>query len=585
MKNERNKKSAVIAVIIIILIILIAISLSILYFFTDTFKTKKEIYSKNFMSFFAQNEQNGSKLTEYFNKKATSAHTNNGSLKTNIELSSDEYQDYIKPVNDMKIVFSGSTNPSQKQTEQNIEIQYSDDIVFPINYLRDNDLYGLQNEYISNKYIAIENNNLKKFFEKLGLTNTEELPDKIEITNQNQDISYTEEEIKSLQEKYSPLLDIITDEKITVEKTDNITKYTLKTTLQELKDTLVQFLEILKDDDITLNKINSILEGYDITIEKEKIEEIIQNIQEQEIESEDISISINVQNGIPISIDIESQEATISLNKESKKDEATFSLDITSKTQESDKSTQPSTFSLKAQYTGLATDNISEKYTVSFGTEGEETLKYEYNLENQIAFTDQVQIDNLTSDNAMILNDYSQEQITNLMTAVGNRILEINEDQMQQLGVQYPPILMMTPLGFLATVIGNTAQDAIVDEIYLNDGENNTTDMVKFGEEIKNVDEDETRKNRTASGKETIMLEYNKCLTNYYANKYQNGEEGTNESLIEYILNNIQSTEANEYITEIKENEMITNLKDENGNIITATVAENGKIIWSDDNK
>ena len=55
--------------------------------------------------------------------------------------------------------------------------------------------------------------------------------------------------------------------------------------------------------------------------------------------------------------------------------------------------------------------------------------------------------------------------------------------------------------------------------------------------------------------------------------------------LIEYILNNIQSTEANEYITEIKENEMITNLEDENGNIITATVTENGKIIWSDDNK
>ena len=74
-------------------------------------------------------------------------------------------------------------------------------------------------------------------------------------------------------------------------------------------------------------------------------------------------------------------------------------------------------------------------------------------------------------------------------------------------------------------------------------------------------------------------------MTDYYANKYQNGEEVTKGSLIEYILNNIQSTEANEYITEIKENEMITNLEDENGNIITATVTENGKIIWSDDNK
>ena len=241
---------------------------------------------------------------------------------------------------------------------------------------------------------------------------------------------------------------------------------------------------------------------------------------------------------------------------------------------------------------------------------------------------------------------------------------------MQELGIQYSPILMMTPLGTLNMMIVGTAQDTIqdtmqennmsetviqsfnakftkyqgnikgtmvksliqeinsnnamyedektmqillnnslspttnsiensktynvilnygsngkVDEIYLYDGENNTTDMVNFGKETKNVNEDETRKNRTASGKETIMLEYNKCLTDYYANKYQNGEEVTKGSLIEYILNNIQSTEANKYITEIKENEMTTNLEDENGNIITATVTENGKIIWSDDNK
>ena len=131
---------------------------------------------------------------------------------------SEEYQEYTESVNNMNIVFNGSTNPSQKQAEQNIEIQYSDDVVFPINYLRDNDLYGLQNDYISNKYIAVENNNLKELAEKFGLTNVDELPNKIEITNQNQNISYTEEETKSLQEKYMPLLDVITDEKITVEK-------------------------------------------------------------------------------------------------------------------------------------------------------------------------------------------------------------------------------------------------------------------------------------------------------------------------------------------------------------------------------
>ena len=339
---------------------------------------------------------------------------------------------------------------------------------------------------------------------------------------------------------------------------------------------------------------------------------------------------------MPISINIESETTVITINKQNNNDEAIYSLDINVNSNNSSGTAQTTILSIKAQYTGISTDNVSEKYTVIFGTEGEETVKYEYNFENQISFTDNIQIDNLTSDNAMILNDYSSEQITSLLTAVVNRIVEVNADQMQELGVEYPPILMMTPLGTLNMMIVGTAQDTIqdtmqennmsetviqsfnakftkyqgnikgtmvksliqeinsnnamyedektmqillnnslspttnpienskiynvvlhygnngkVDEIYLYDGENNTTDMVNFGKETKNVNEDEVTKG----------------------------------SLIEYILNNIQSTEANKYITEIKENEMTTNLEDENGNIITATVTENGKIIWSDDNK
>ena len=153
MKNESNKKIKIISIVIIFLIILIGIAFSILYFFTDTFKTKKELYTKNFVTFFAQSGQTENRLTEYFNKKETNTHLNNGSFKANIEMPK-EYQEYTESVNNMNIVFNGSTNPSQKQAEQNIEIQYSDNVVFPINYLRDNDLCGIQNDYISNKGIS-----------------------------------------------------------------------------------------------------------------------------------------------------------------------------------------------------------------------------------------------------------------------------------------------------------------------------------------------------------------------------------------------------------------------------------------------
>lgn len=458
MKNEKNKKTKIIIGTIITLIILIIVVLAILYFFTDTFKTKKEIFSNNLIAFFGQNEKSENKIEEYINRKATSSHKNTGNLSTTIDMP--ESEEIVEAVNNMNITFEGSIIPNQNQAEQNINIVYSDGVEFPINYLRDNDIYGLQNEYISSKYIAVENNNLKEFFGKLGLTNLEEMPDKIEFSENKEEISFTEEEKTSIKQKYLPLLDVITDEKITVQKTDSGKIYTLNTTTQEIKDLITQFLEILKDDEIILNKINSILEQYETTIEAEKIEEIIQSIQEQEIEEQEVTFSITVQNRNPIQIKIQSQGLEVTLNKDVQENNASYSLDIMSQDLENEESQTGLNFSV--QYNGLESDNVTETYNLNFGLlQNGETISYDYNIENQITFTDDIQIENLTEDNAMILNEYSQEQISNLMTAVTSRIVEVNQDQMQQLGVNQNPLLLSTPISYLGYLVYSQAQNTI----------------------------------------------------------------------------------------------------------------------------
>lgn len=458
MKNEKSKKTKIIIGTIITLIVLIIAILVILYFFTDTFKTKKEIFSNNLIAFFGQNEKSESKIEEYINRKATSSHKNTGNLSTTIDMP--ESEEIVEAVNNMNITFEGSIIPNQNQAEQNINIVYSDGVEFPINYLRDNDIYGLQNEYISSKYIAVENNNLKEFFGKLGLTNLEEMPDKIEFSENKEEISFNEEEKTSIKQKYLPLLDVITDEKITVQKTDSGKIYTLNTTTQEIKDLITQFLEILKDDEIILNKINSILEQYETTIETEKIEKIIQSIQEQEIEEQEVTFSITVQNRNPIQIKIQSQGLEATLNKEIQENNASYSFDIMSQDLESEESQTGLSFS--AQYTGLSSDNVTETYNLNFAVlQNGKTLSYDYNMENQITFTDDIQIENLTEDNAMILNEYSQEQISNLMTAVTSRIVEVNQDQMQQLGVNQNPLLLSTPISYLGYLVYSQAQNTI----------------------------------------------------------------------------------------------------------------------------
>lgn len=458
MKNEKSKKTKIIIGTIITLIVLIIAILVILYFFTDTFKTKKEIFSNNLIAFFGQNEKSENKIEEYINRKATSSHKNTGNLSTTIDMP--ESEEIVEAVNNMNITFEGSIIPNQNQAEQNINIVYSDGVEFPINYLRDNDIYGLQNEYISSKYIAVENNNLKEFFGKLGFTNLEEMPDKIEFSENKEEISFNEEEKTSIKQKYLPLLDVITDEKITVQKTDSGKIYTLNTTTQEIKDLITQFLEILKDDEIILNKINSILEQYETTIEAEKIEEIIQSIQEQEIEEQEVTFSITVQNRNPIQIKIQSQGLEATLNKEIQENNASYSFDIMSQDLESEESQTGLSFS--AQYTGLSSDNVTETYNLNFAVlQNGKTLSYDYNMENQITFTDVIQIENLTEDNAMILNEYSQEQISNLMTAVTSRIVEVNQDQMQQLGVNQNPLLLSTPISYLGYLVYSQAQNTI----------------------------------------------------------------------------------------------------------------------------
>ena len=133
MKNEKNKKTKIIIGTIITLIVLIIVVLAILYFFTDTFKTKKEIFSNNLIAFFGQNEKSENKIEEYINRKATSSHKNTGNLSTTIDMP--ESEEIVEAVNNMNITFEGSIIPNQNQAEQNINIVYSDGVEFPINYL------------------------------------------------------------------------------------------------------------------------------------------------------------------------------------------------------------------------------------------------------------------------------------------------------------------------------------------------------------------------------------------------------------------------------------------------------------------
>ncbi len=451
-----RKKQTIIVVIIIILILLIVGIAGTLYFFMTNRKSNREIFINGLIQFMGQEETQANPLEAYLQKKQSTPYENKGSFTVN---TSEE--------NVPTIVFSGKTNNSSEQSEQNIEIQYSDDVKFPINYRRDGDFYGLQTQYVSQKYVAIENNNLQELAEKLGTEDTSNIPNKIEIPQVNQGLQFTEEEKAQIRENYLPILSNITDDKISVEEFQTGKQYTLTLTEQEVQNILSQFLEKLKQDNIILNKVSESLGNN-----SQELEQAIDNLLEQlgeieETNGENLTIILSMEQDKPTKIELQIPNLTISLQKIETQDTLSFEISI-----EINQDNQNVSVTASANFNGMGTEQVEENYSLDLNTEvDEQPIDIEYNFENTISFVDSVEIENLTEDTAMILNNYSGEQIAILIQAIANRITEVDQNQMEELGIEngVNPIINMLPLTNLGMNMYNEANDVVSNDEDLSD--------------------------------------------------------------------------------------------------------------------
>ena len=120
----------------------------------------------------------------------------------------------------------------------------------------------------------------------------------------------------------------------------------------------------------------------------------------------------------------------------------------------------------KLQYTGLETlSNVQQMYQFGFcRSEGEEKLGYDYtiNINNQL--DESISINSLDKSNTVFLNDYDKEQVTKFLSQVGTKLLEINKNQMTELGLkEYEnPILYSNPITMLF-IMQIEAMNAIKD--------------------------------------------------------------------------------------------------------------------------
>ena len=337
-------------------------------------------------------------------------------------------------------------------------------------YRHTGDFYGIQTDDVSEKYVTIENNNLKELAEKLGMDSSD-IPDKIEFSQEMQTLEYTPEERETVKEKYLNVLNTeLKEEQFQSQKNeDGTNQYTLTLQYSEFKNLIVALLKELQNDDITLGKLESFTkngETIQVTdpIDKNDIENLISSLEKSEASEGQFTISAIQKNSKLQNIKVKSDELNLSINKQ----EAEDSLDYNIEASILQNGEQQARIFFTANFSGISTmQNVNETY--EFGIESlsnsdtNETMGYNYLFGNTINFVDSIEVEELTEDNSIILNDYDAEPLQNFITALGQRIVDINTDQMEQLGFQYGnPMIFMLPLPMLTgAMITNQAQDVV----------------------------------------------------------------------------------------------------------------------------
>lgn len=445
-----NKKSKSIMGIILVLAVLIVCGIAYAYVATDVFKSPEKMFKK----YLADNvkelkEVNVKPLDELFERSAKEPTELN--LELGIESSGEE----------MKAIIDAKSDTKNKKEHALLKVTDSENEYFNLEFLMSNEKLGIQIDELHEKYLALENRDLKKLAKTFGLDEEtiDQIPDKIESR-------YSEEDIKkmeNLKEKYvQKINDKIDSSKYGAEKkvkTDvngtevTVNKYTLTLTTKEIA-------QIERDITTELFEDSEFIELYEKNGSKEALEElkedvIISEADIADMEEKDVNISVYEKGSKTLKTDIVSGEDKIEFVINNKENESTILLSVYTAKSEDEEIGQTVNLTFNNKYEneiGTATlevANIYDKADVeeSYSPEDYEDENYKITLVSEkkdednmtvnvdfddieklmededikiskcelaYKFNSDVEIEELSEENALILNDYTEEEFGNL---------------------------------------------------------------------------------------------------------------------------------------------------------------------------
>lgn len=457
MNQKKNTKILLILIIIIVIIILAGVG--ILVFATDIFKSDKEMFFK-YMADIGDPKKGfiDEELKQYFEKKNNTPYNDKGEFSINISCDpntlSKNLQKNVDSTNNFNISFSGQVDTANSKAAQNISLNYSNDVKFPINYKQIENKIGLQTKYIGSKFVAIETEKLNKFSEDLDdVESYGEMVDKLQKMGK---VELTEDEKSHIKDTYITVINQqLEKDKFSKVKESDMSGYKLFLTGTDLQNVLVKLLETLKNDQTTVDKLNEYLkiQKNSAKITASQIDDAIKSIKDDtDFSDKNFEITVYQKNRDVCKLVIETTEGTMAIEKKIEGNQQ--NIDVSYEVKEDKKSK----ISFSANFENLESlQNIKENYELIISlpevTESSTTkdvdseVVYKYNFSNDVNFTDSATVEDFSSDNSLMLTDYDSDQVSNFLNAVVERISEVNEQQMGQLGLEASenPIVNIIP--------------------------------------------------------------------------------------------------------------------------------------------
>lgn len=371
-------------VIIGILVVGIGIG-AYIYFYTDTFKTNKEIFYK-----YATEEQL-SKIIDFDSMKQTLTRFASEKSEQNIDTTINITMNDQNVLNNATVVLNGKNDPIGNKAEISLFFGNNNKKdILEIDGIYNKDKFGISFKDITQKYITIQNQNLNSFSEKLDLN--EENIDKIELSNYSSQIDESIEEVKTVCTEFFTKV----AEQTSKEQYSNLGK-----TQIELNGSSVE----AKKYELKLNseEIKQICDS--INIDNSDISEVIKSIKNSKFDfTQTIYVYEEKLIKIEITINGEDYQARITKNIGTQNDNLTIQITTSEE--------------MKVIIDILKTSN--EKYVMSYEVtgSGDTENKLLVNVNMDIKFNVDNTVEELTDENSVIINDMSIEEIEKIKETV-----------------------------------------------------------------------------------------------------------------------------------------------------------------------